>query len=335
MTAAFFLGQDVNLTLELGVGMDGAGLAQDLASFDVLLVDTTQQSADVVAGFSVVQQLVEHLDVGNNGSQLVLAQADDLDRLVLLDNATLHTTGSNGATAGDGEDVLNGHQEGQVVVTLGSGDILVNSVHQLLDAGILGSVGILGLGNQSVQSGTLDDGGVVAGEAILVQGLADFHLDQLQQLLVVNLIALVQEHNDIANADLTGQQQVLTGLSHGAVGSSDNQNSAVHLSSTGDHVLDIVSVTRAVNVSVVTLVGLVLNVSGVDRDTTSLLFGSLVDGSVVLELSLTLHSQILGDSGGQSGLAVVNMADSADVNMGLISFKLLLCHLKYSSCYNC
>ena len=35
MTAAFFLGQDVNLTLELGVGMDGAGLAQNLASFDV------------------------------------------------------------------------------------------------------------------------------------------------------------------------------------------------------------------------------------------------------------------------------------------------------------
>ena len=81
-----------------------------------------------------------------------------------------------------------------------------------------------------------------------------------------------------------------------------------------------------------TLVGLVLNVSGVDRDTTSLLFGGLIDGSVVLELSLTLQSQILGDSGGQSGLAVVNMADGANVNMGLISFKLLLCHLKYSSC---
>ena len=85
---------------------------------------------------------------------------------------------------------------------------------------------------------------------------------------------------------------------------------------------------RAVDVSVVTLVGLVLNVSGVDRDTTSLLFGGLIDGSVVLELGLALQSQILGDSGGQSGLAVVNMADGADVNMGLGSFKLLLSHLK-------
>ncbi len=89
--------------------------------------------------------------------------------------------------------------------------------------------------------------------------------------------------------------------------------------------------TRAVNVSIVTLVGLVLNVSGVDRDTTRLLFGSLIDGSVVLELSLTLQSQVLGDSGGQSGLAVVNVADGANVNVGLISLKLLLCHLKYSS----
>ena len=108
-----------------------------------------------------------------------------------------------------GEDVLNGHQEGQVVVTLGSGDILVNSVHQLLDAGILGSVGIVGLGDQSVQSGALDDGDLVAGELVLVQSLTDLHLDQLQQLLVVHLIALVQEDHDGGHADLTGQQDVL------------------------------------------------------------------------------------------------------------------------------
>ena len=45
---------------------------------------------------------------------LLFGQADDLDRLVLLDDATLDTTGRDGATAGDGEDVLDGHQEGQV-----------------------------------------------------------------------------------------------------------------------------------------------------------------------------------------------------------------------------
>ena len=77
---------------------------------------------------------------------------------------------------------------------------------------------------------------------------------------------------------------------------------------------------------VVTLLGVVLNVSGVDRDTTSLLLGSLIDGSVVLELGLSLQSQVLGDRSGQSGLAVVNVADGADVDMGLGSFKLLLSH---------
>ena len=134
---------------------------------------------------------------------------------------------------------------------------------------------------------------------------------------------LVQEHDDSGHAHLTGQQDVLTGLSHGAVGSSDDQDSAVHLSSAGDHVLDIVGVARAVNVSIVTLVGLILNVSGVDGDTTLSLFGSLVDAGIILELGLALQSQVLGDGSGQGGLAMVNVTDGTDVNMGLGSFKLL------------
>ena len=121
---------------------------------------------------------------------------------------------------------------------------------------------------------------------------------------------------------------MLTSLSHGAVGGGDDQDSAVHLGSTGDHVLDIVGVARAVDVSVVTLGGLVLNVSGVDGDTTLALFGSLIDGRVIGVLSAALHRQILGDRSGQSGLTMVDMTDGTDVNMGLCSFKFLLSHLK-------
>src|SRR5699024_4887725 len=138
VTAAFLLGQDVHLTNELGVGVNGAGSTQNLATLDLLLVDTTQQSADVVASLSVVQQLAEHLDAGDGGVLLLLGQTNDLHLVAHLDLATLHTTGSNGATAGDGEHVLNGHQEGQVSLTVGSGDVAVNSVHQLLDAGEVG-----------------------------------------------------------------------------------------------------------------------------------------------------------------------------------------------------
>ena len=172
----------------------------------------------------------------------------------------------------------------------------------------------------------LGDGQVVTGELVLAQQLTDFHLHQLQQLLVVQQVDLVQEHDDSGHAHLTGQQDVLTGLSHGAVGSSDNQDSAVHLGSTGDHVLDIVGVAGAVNVGIVAVVGLILHVSGVDGDTTLSLFGSLVDAGVVLELSLALHSQELGDGSGQGSLTMVNVTDGADVYVGFGSFKLLLGH---------
>ena len=117
---------------------------------------------------------------------------------------------------------------------------------------------------------------------------------------------------------------MLTGLGHGTIGSSNDQDSAVHLSSTSDHVLNVVSMARAVNVSVVTSLGLILNVSGVDRDTTSALLGSLIDVGVIHELCVALQSQILGDSSSQSGLAVVNVTDGADVNMRLRTVKFCL-----------
>ena len=119
---------------------------------------------------------------------------------------------------------------------------------------------------------------------------------------------------------------MLLGLSHGAVGSSDYQDGAVHLCSAGDHVLDIVGVTRAVHMGIVPLIGLVLHVSGVNRDTTRLLLGSLIDGVIGLELGLAGEGQVLGDGSGQGSLAVVNVANGANVDMGLGSFKFLLSH---------
>ena len=326
MTAALVLGQDVHLARELGVGLDGAGLSQNLASLDLLLVDTTQQGAHVVAGLSIVQQLAEHLDAGDDGLLALLGQADDLHGVAHLDLATLHSAGGHGATAGDGEHVLHGHQEGHISLTVGGGDVAVNGIHQLLDAGIVRVAGIVGLAGQSVQSGALDDRQVIAGELVSAQQLTNFHLYQLQQLLVVQQVNLVQEDNNGGHAHLTGQQDVLTGLGHGAVSGGNDQDSAVHLGSTGDHVLDIVGVARAVNVSIVTGVGLILHVGGVDGDAALSLLGGLVDVRIILELSLALQSQVLGDGSGQGGLTMVNVTDGTDVYVGLGSFKLLLGH---------
>ncbi len=74
------------------------------------------------------------------------------------------------------------------------------------------------------------------------------------------------------------------------------------------------------------ILSLILNVSGVDGYAALALFGSLIDGRVISVLCAALHRQILGNSSGKSGLAVVDMADGADVDMGLASVVHLFCH---------
>src|SRR5699024_10479373 len=103
VTAALFLLQNVNLAMELGMRMNGAGLSQNLAALNLSPLDTTEQSADVVASLSVVQQLAEHLDTGNNGLARSVHQTNDLNFLAHLQLATLNTAGRNGTTASDGE----------------------------------------------------------------------------------------------------------------------------------------------------------------------------------------------------------------------------------------
>ena len=109
------------------------------------------------------------------------------------------------------------------------------------------------------------------------QQLADLELDELQDLLVVDHVGLVQRDDDVGDADLAGEQHVLLGLRHRAVGGGHDQDRAVHLGRAGDHVLDVVGVTGAVDVRVVALLGLVLDVRDGDRDAALPLFRRLVD----------------------------------------------------------
>jgi len=96
---------------------------------------------------------VEHLGTGNGSLGDLVLKTYDLDLVANLDAATLYTAGGNGATTGNGEDVLDGHEEGLVSLAVGSGDPSVNCVHEFLDASILGSIGIVGLANECVKSG--------------------------------------------------------------------------------------------------------------------------------------------------------------------------------------
>ena len=120
---------------------------------------------------------------------------------------------------------------------------------------------------------------------------------------------------------------MLAGLGHRAVGRGDDEDGPVHLGGAGDHVLDVVGVTGAVDVGVVAGVGLVLDVGDGDGDAALALLGSVVDGVEGAVLRLALERQVLGDRRGEARLAVVDVADRADVDVRLGALELLLGHV--------
>jgi len=75
------------------MGCDGTGLSQDLAALDGLTVHTTQEDTYVVACFSLIEQLPEHLNTGGNGFAGFLGQTNDLNLVTNFDCTTLYTTG--------------------------------------------------------------------------------------------------------------------------------------------------------------------------------------------------------------------------------------------------
>ena len=171
------------------------------------------------------------------------------------------------------------------------------------------------------------DRGVVTGELVLVEQLADLELHQLEDLLVVDHVGLVQRHHDARHTDLTGQQHVLTRLGHRTVRRRDHQDRTVHLRRTRDHVLDVVGVTRAVDVRVVPVLGLVLHMRDRDRDPALLLLRRLVDLVERREVRVrVLLRQHLRDRRGQRRLPMVDVTDRADVEVRLRPLELLLGH---------
>ena len=180
--------------------------------------------------------------------------------------------GGHSATARDGENVLDRHQERLIDLADRLGDERVDRVHQLEDPLLRVRVALEGLEGRHP-----DDRGVVARELVQGEQLADLELHQLEQLLVVHRVGLVEGYHDRGHADLAGEQDVLTRLGHRPVGGGDDKDRAVDLGGARDHVFDVVGVARHVHVRVVALVGLVLDVGDVDRDPALLLLGGLVD----------------------------------------------------------
>src|ERR1700677_4076253 len=190
VTAAFFLREHIDLALEVGVRLDRAGLGQNHPALHIFLRDTAQQKTGVVARQTLVQLLLEHLHAG--ADRLTgLAEADDLAGLANLYLAALDAARDHRAATRDREDVFDRHQERLVDRALGLWNVLVHCRHQLVNLRFP-----LGFAVERAQGRAANDRSVVARVVVLRQQLANLHLDQLDQLFVLDRIALVQEHDD-------------------------------------------------------------------------------------------------------------------------------------------
>ena len=326
VTPALFLFEHVDLTLELGVRGNAAGLGQYLTALDLVLVYAAKQTTNVVASLTVVEDLAEHLDAGDDRLAGVI-EADDLDLFAGLDLTTLDTARGHRAAALDAEYILDRHQEGLVGQTLGLGHVLVQSVHQILDGGRPLLVAL-----QRRKRSAHDHRSVIASELVLVEQLAHLHLDQLQHFLVFDCVALVEEHHDVVQTYLASQQHVLAGLRHDRIDRAHRQDGAIHLRRAGDHVLDEVGVARTVNVRVVALVALVLHVSHGDGDRLGRIANRTALGDVGVALDLCqpiagLHHQ---DGRGERRLAMVDVTNRADVYVWLVTDEFFLGHVLLS-----
>ena len=326
VTAAFFFLQDVGSSGELVVWDDGSWLGKDLTTFDLVMGDTTEKGTNVVAALSELKDLAEHFETGDDGL-LGWTDTDDFGFVVELDDTTLDTAGNDGATARDGHDVFDREKEWLVVIADWIDDVGIEGIHELKDG--LGCWIIERGGFASFEGGTTDDWEIIPWEVILGEEVTDIHFNEVDKFWVIDHIALVEEDDDLRNANLAGKKDVFAGLWHDTIGGGDDEDSSIHLRSAGDHVLDVVSVPRAVDVSIVTVLGLVFDVGGVDGNTTGSFFWGGIDSAIRHVFGETLHSKNVGNTRGEGGLSVVDVADSTNVNVGKITVKFFFCHCSY------
>src|SRR3546814_1420475 len=110
VAAAFVLREHIDLGVELGVRRDRTRLGEHLATFHFVAADTADQRADVVAGLTLIEELAEHFDAGDDGLAGVV-NANDLDFLADLDDAGFDTTRNDSTATRDREHVFDRHQE--------------------------------------------------------------------------------------------------------------------------------------------------------------------------------------------------------------------------------
>lgn len=254
--------KDDDLGVE-GLGALGGvvlGVTSDVTTTDLLDGDVLDVEANVVTWDTLGKLLVVHFDGLDFSGDTSGGEGDDHTG---LDDTGLNTTYGDRANTADLVHILEGETEGLIGGT-GRGVNVVNGLEEglasdlalgvLLPALVPRAVG--GWLNHvvAVETGDGDEGdvlGVVADLLDEVGGLLDDLL--VTGLLPASGVHLVDGDDELLHTESVGEKSVLTSLTIlGDTGleltstSGDDENGAVSLGGTSDHVLDEITVTRGV-----------------------------------------------------------------------------------------
>lgn len=273
------------------------GVTGNVATTDLLDGNVLDVEANVVTGDTLNKLLVVHLDGLDFSSDTSGSEGDDHTG---LDDTSLDTTDGNRANATDLVHVLEGKTKGLVGGTAGRVDG-INGLEQGLTSRL--GLGLLlptlvpwAVGGDvdhvvTVETGDGHEGNVLG----VVSDLLDEVGGLLDDLLVTVLgplggVHLVDGNDELLDTKGVGKKSVLTGLTVlGDTGleltstGGDDENSAIGLGGTSDHVLDEITVTGGIDNGDIVLGSLELPERNVNGDTTFTLGLQFVEDPRVLE----------------------------------------------------
>ena len=247
-----------------GIGSLGRvvlGVTSDVTTTDFLDGDVLDVEADIVTGETLNKLLVVHLNGLDFGGDTSGGEGDDHAG---LDNTSLDTTDGNSANTANLVDILKRKTE-RLVGRTGRG---LDGIDGLKE-GLAGGLTSLGLLLPTLVPGQLEESSIMlspfkpemgtkANRLGVVSDLLDEVGSLLDDLLETGLgplggVHLVDGDDELLDTEGEGEESVLTGLAILGDTSleltstgSDDENSAIGLGGTSDHVLDEITVTGGV-----------------------------------------------------------------------------------------
>jgi len=331
--------EDDNLSEERSGFLGGIvlGVTTDVTSSDILDGNVLNVETDVVTGNSFRDRFVMHFD-GLDFSGDV--GGSEVDGHTGLDDTSFDSTDGDSSDTTDLVDILKGKSKGLVEGSLG-GD---NSIEGFEKSGALepGKVGGLLEHVVTVPSGDGDEGNLGGVVTDLLKVFGDFLLDFFESRLgpVDGLfIHLVDTDDHLLDTEGEGKESVFSGLTilgdtsfefTGRGGNHEEGN--IGLGSTGNHVLDEISMAGGIDNGEVELTSFEFPEGDIDGDTSFSFSLKFVEDPSVLERTLTkfvgfllelfnsslVNTTTLVDqvtSGG--GLTGIDVTDNDEINVNL------------------